>query len=244
MRAYYSEAGIEIYQGDCRDVLPYLTKVDLVLTDPPYGISLPCNYAKTRGNFARRLDGDKHHAWPSKTHPLIHGDDKAFDPSLLLPFKNLCLWGAQNYADKLPPQYSWLVWDKKDGRGADCNLGDCELAYCRGASFESVRLFRHLWTGYQRDSEVGDGSLHPTQKPVALMKWCLSFFPSANLILDPFMGSGTTLVAAKALGRKAIGIEIEEKYCAIAVERLRQQVLDFQEKPEETKESFSPLFEI
>jgi site-specific DNA-methyltransferase (adenine-specific)/modification methylase len=204
-----------------------LPKVDLVLTDPPYGINMNTDYETTRqrARKIREQKGDRH-AWGSVKHPPIHGDDKPFDPAFLLTFKKLVLFGANNYAERLPNQYSWIVWDKKTERGAKNNWSDCELAWCRGGSFNSVRIFRHMWAGYQRDSEVGEKVLHPTQKPMALMKWIISsFYADCETILDPYMGSGTTLRAAKDLGRKAIGIEISEEYCRIAVNRLRQEVL-------------------
>jgi len=137
------------------------------------------------------------------------------------------MFGANNFASRLPDSYSWLVWDKKTERGAKNNFGDGEMIYCRGGNFSSVRIFRHMWCGYQRDSEISEGSLHPTQKPIALMKWVLQFFPDCNRVLDPYMGSGSTLVACKLDNRKAIGIEIEEKYCEIAAKRLAQEVFDF-----------------
>ena len=117
------------------------------------------------------------------------------------------------------------MWDKKCDRVPQNNFSDCELAYTRGLAHKSVRMFRHLWTGYQRDSEIGEKVIHPSQKPVELMRWCLGFAPKAQTILDPFMGSGTTLRAAKDLGRKAIGIEINRDYCEIAKRRLAQEVL-------------------
>jgi site-specific DNA-methyltransferase (adenine-specific) len=85
-----------------------------------------------------------------------------------------------------------------------------------------------MWNGVLRASEIAEKTLHPTQKPIALMRWCLGLFPKAQTVLDPFMGSGTTLRAAKDLNLKAIGIEIERKYCDIAIERLRQQAFSFQ----------------
>ena len=102
------------------------------------------------------------------------------------------------------------------------NRSDAELAFCSG--IKTVKMFHYLWHGLCRDGEIGE-HLHPTQKPLALMRWCLSFAPDAKTILDPFMGSGTTLVAAKREGRQATGIELEERYCEAAVKRLRQGVL-------------------
>jgi len=109
-----------------------------------------------------------------------------------------------------------LLWDKQTG----ANLrGDGELAW---TSFRTgtLRIFRHQWCGAFKDSERGEINLHPTQKPIALMTWCLSFFPETRIILDPFLGSGTTAVACKQLNRRFIGIEINPDYCKIARERL------------------------
>ncbi|MEK9896933.1 MAG: site-specific DNA-methyltransferase [Burkholderiaceae bacterium] len=115
----------------------------------------------------------------------------------------------------LPPTVGYLVWDKQiDG----LNFGEVE--YCWTNQRFAPRVFRYRAVG------VDGGKVHPTQKPEALMLWCLSRFADAGVVLDPFMGSGTTLVAAKRLGRKAIGIEREEKYCEIAAKRLAQGALD------------------
>lgn len=214
---------VQLYLGDCLDVLRGMPagSVDAVVTDPPYGINLKANYQQTRA--AAHVRDTRRHAWFSKSHAAIAGDDKAFDPSHLLAFPTVLLWGANAYADRLPARYSWLVWDKRDGRGAQTSFSDCELCWCYGVSFRSVRIFRHLWCGYQRDSEVGEGSLHPTQKPVALMVWCiqqLELKPGAT-ILDPYMGSGSTGVAAVQLGYSFIGIEIDANYYAIAERRIQ-----------------------
>ena len=101
-------------------------------------------------------------------------------------------------------------------------LGEAELAWSNVIG--TTRLFRSLWSGLLRSAEKGE-FYHPTQKPVALMEWCLGFLDENDTVLDPFCGSGTTLLAAKNLGRLAIGIEIEPRYCEIAVKRLRQEVL-------------------
>src|SRR3990167_2842801 len=211
---YFQDDAVTIYHGDCRDILPYLGPVDLVLTDPPYGINLGTNYAsRRRGKWAANQD-----------FAPVHGDTEPFDPTPLLVYPKAILWGANYYADKLPAEGQWLVWDKRCGVVAN-DGADAELAWTRGTKGTVPRIFRHLWNGLLKDSERGDKRYHPTQKPVVLMRWCLGFFPDAQIILDPFMGSGTTLRAAKELSRKAIGIEIEERYCAVARERLRQAVL-------------------
>lgn len=213
---------MQLHLGDALDVLRGMEpgSVDAVVTDPPYGISLKANYLETRK--ASQEKDTRRHAWLSKSHRPIVGDDKSFDPSPFLSFPIVMLWGANAYSELLPSNYSWMVWDKKAGRGASNGFSDCELCWCKGVPFESVRIFRHMWTGYQRDSEIGQGSLHPTQKPIALMKWCMELakIPQGATILDPFMGSGSTGVAAVQTGRRFIGIEIDPGYYEIARKRI------------------------
>ena len=220
MKPYYQDDAVTIYHGDCRDILPHLPKVDLVLTDPPYGIGLDHHNAE-RGRGYRPYTPTH----PARSFSPVFGDNEHFNPSLWIT-QDAILWGANHYASRLPDSHCWLVWDRKVEKAAASDITDCELAWTKGLSYKTVRMFRHMWAGYQRDSEVGQTHLHPTQKPVALMKWCLLFFPAAATILDPFMGSGTTLRAAKDLGRKAIGIEIKEEYCEIAAKRMSQSVME------------------
>jgi len=213
MKPYYDADGITIYHGDCREVLPTLGAVSCVLTDPPYGISYVSGKATGgKWGFVR------HHGVP------VVDDDRPFDPAAVLALSvPTILWGANFYCDKLPLA-GWLVWDKRRGiEDMEFNRSDAELAFFSGS--KTVKTFRHLWHGLCRDSEVG-AHLHPTQKPVALMDWCLKMLPD-GVVLDPYCGSGPTLKAAKELRRKAIGIEIEERYCEIAAQRLSQQMLDF-----------------
>ena len=218
MKPYYEQDGITIYHGDCREILPTIGPVDLVVADPPYGVSLNTSYKKSqRGVLAGAND-----------YPPVHGDDQAFDPRHLLSYESAVLWGANYYADKLPARGSWLVWDKRDGVGFN-DQADAELAWVRGVTGTVPRLFAHRWNGMIKASERDQRRLHPTQKPVALMSWCLGFFPKATAVVDPYCGSGPTLRAAKDRGLRAIGIEIEERYCEIAAQRLSQQVLDFGE---------------
>ena len=213
-KPYYQHAGITIYCADCRDVLPHLPKVDLCLTDPPYGIG-----------FVHGDGGGKLASSTRFNRIAVVGDDRPFDPSMFLGYtENAVLWGANHFANRLPNSPAWLIWDKREGMGQN-DQADCEMAW---TSLKSpARLIRHYWNGMLKASEARIPRVHPTQKPVAVMGWCLSFFPEAQTILDPFMGSGTTLVAAKNLGRRAIGIEIEERYCEIAAKRLSQEVFDF-----------------
>ena len=160
---YYHEDGppvIDIYCGDCLEIMPLLPKVDLVVTDPPYGIGV-------NTDWVNRKDGE----WAKESRPII-GDDKPFDPTPLFRFKNIITWGANHYADKLPPSADWLVWDKR--RGASITKGwnapDCELAWTNLGC--GCRYFSHLWEGYKRQSEIGQ-HYHPTQKPIQLMKWAI-----------------------------------------------------------------------
>lgn len=211
---YYQDESVTIYHGDCRDILPELPKVDLVLTDPPYGIAHPTDYAdRGRSKLAN-----------CRNYPPVYGDDQPFDPSAWLALgTGLILWGANHYASRLPDSDGWLVWDKE--RPETLDQSTCEMAWTN--CVHGVRIFHWLWHGMMRRGD--EPLVHPTQKPVALFKWCLQWPKDAQTILDPFMGSGTTLVAAQSLGRKSIGIEIEEKYCRIAVERLRQKPLPLTE---------------
>lgn len=206
MKPYYQDDSVTIFHGDCRELLPQLDAVDVVVADPPYGISLPTNYGE-RGRSALAACHD---------YLPVHDDDKPFDPSHLLALDcPLVLWGANHYADKLPAVSGWLVWEKLRPDGVD--QADCELAWTNFV--KGARTFQHRWHGMFRDSERGQG-YHPTQKPVALYEWTygLRWFP-AGVVVDPYAGSGPALVAAKRLGRRAVGIELEEHYCEVAARR-------------------------
>ena len=189
----------ELYLGDCLEILPLLGKVDAVVTDPPYGIGMD------GGKIGKATYEKKD--WDSKPINARWIVDLAV-PSIV--------WGG-NYFE-VPPSARWLVWDKQNDV---TTFADCELAWTNidGA----VRVFRWLWSGpYQKQREQ---RFHPTQKPLELMKWCIGFVPaSAATILDPYMGSGTTLVACARLGRRGIGIEIDEGYFDIACRRIEDAV--------------------
>lgn len=210
MKPYYQDNHVTIYHGDCREILPTLPKPDLVLADPPYGINHPCNFKERR---RCRLAN-------SKDYPDVFADGEPFDPEFLLDF-NCILWGGNYYSSKLPDVSGWLVWDKE--RPDNLDQATCELAWTN--CIKGVRRFRYLWNGMMRHGN--DVLEHPTQKPVELMQWCLSlrWTKDMNLIYDPFMGSGPVLRAAKDLGRKAVGIEIEERYCEVAARKCAQEVL-------------------
>lgn len=205
---FYQKDNITIYKGDCKEVLNDL-QFDVIVSDPPYGISHPTNYhSRGRGKLAKCSD-----------YAPVAGDNQPFDPTFLLNTKKpLCLFGANYFADKLPNSSGWLVWDKQRPKGLD--QSSCELAWTNFV--KGVRIFHHLWNGMLRASERGKGMLvHPTQKPIALMEWILNLkWTPKGTILDPYAGGGSTLIAAKKLGRPAIGVELSEEYCEIMVRRL------------------------
>ena len=219
MKPYYESGGITIYHGDAREVLPTLRPIDLLLVDPPYGIEMDNN--DNRGN-TRRGKSLTH----SKEYDDAKWDQEPIDDSLFSMARAKATWQiifGGNFYD-LPPSRCWLVWDKDNGANG---YADCELAWTN--LDRAVRKFRWRWHGMlqEKGGRNKEHRWHPTQKPLALMKWCISLAPNPSMILDPFMGSGTTLLATKESGCKAIGIEAQEKYAEIAAKRLSQEVFDF-----------------
>ncbi len=203
---FYQDERCTIYNADCRQVLPFLPKFDLLLTDPPYGINASSGIGKY--GKIKWTEGDK--KWDTATPPAW-----LLDAMLETANKHI-VWGGNYYG--LPPSRQYLIWDKGAGfKGRD--FAECEQAWCSWDGNAKVYLRDPLASGDYRDK------VHPTQKPAALMKWCLGLVPDAETVLDPFMGSGTTLVAANLEGRKAVGIEINEAYCEAAANRLRQKVM-------------------
>ena len=192
MKPYYSERGITIYHCDCRQILPQLGRFDLLLTDPPYGIR-----ADTGTGKYGRLRGYTD-SWDSAPADIEH--------IVLLDIPSV-IWGANYFP--LPPSRCFLVWDKAEGfKGRD--FAECELAWCSKDSNAKTFRYDPLANG---DYHNGNKQ-HPTQKPVALMKWCLSLFPDAKTVLDPFLGSGTTLVAAKAMGLAGVSASSRKRNIA------------------------------
>lgn len=235
MTPYYRDDLCEIWLGDNREIMPHLdTKaVDLLLTDPPYGSDWDTDYTKMRCNVkptARQLqarrglnDGDRRpNIWPA-----VAGDTEPFDPAPWLGFKRVILWGANHFWSRLPAG-RLLIWDKRHPSGKSV-LSHGECAFMKGGS--GVWIFSQTWIGlFRQGDEKGDKVFHPTQKSLELMKWCMTYAGSTStkprqgidLVLDPYAGSGTTLVAAKMLGKRSIGIEIEEAYCESAAKRLEE----------------------
>lgn len=217
MKPYYDNKGIRIYHGDCREILPTLDAADLVLTDPPYGIGEAAGKNKSRTNMALATDyGDSD--WDNA--PV----DQAIIDMVVGWGVNAIVFGGNFYS--FPPSPCWLVWDK-DNTG---DFADCELAWTNMK--RAVRKIKYRWNGMfqEHSGRHKEKRYHPTQKPVAVMKWCIQQAPrDIKTVLDPFMGSGTTLVAAKQMNLECTGIEREERYCEIAANRLSQEVFDFGE---------------
>lgn len=193
--------GVTLHLGDCREILPTLASHDAVVTDPAYGV----NAARTRNS--------QQWGW---TDYGEDGWDKERTPPEVVALavkagRHAVVWGGNYFTDALPPSSKWLVWDKGQ---TDFSLADVEFAWC---SFDGAA--RRLM--YPRPVALQDGKEHPTQKPIAVMKWCIERIPEpARTILDPFMGSGTTGVAAVEMGRLFTGIERVESYFDIARRRI------------------------
>lgn len=190
-----------LYCADCRDVLPTLGKVDAVVTDPPYGINADRTRNSQQWGWVDYAGGGWDAARPAPETLQ----------AVVAAARSAIVWGGNYFADALPPSAKWLVWDKGQ---SDFSLADCELAWC---SFDGAVRRIHC----PRGKALQDGKEHPTQKAIAVMRWSIERLPApAATILDPFMGSGTTGVAAVQMGRRFIGMEIEPRYFDIACRRI------------------------
>lgn len=227
MKPYYDDGkGRVIYHGDCREIAATIA-YDAVVSDPPYGMNLNTDSRRfTGGQYARGEGVD----WPA-----VVGDSSPFDPAPWTTTDHVVLWGFHHFAARLEVG-TVLVWLKKPEHLHGTFLSDAELAWRKGGN--GVYVFAKQFPPPSRIAEAGR-CVHPTQKPAASMRWSIgrSGAPESATILDPFMGSGTTLVAAKELGRKCIGVEIEERYCEIAARRLEQEVLAFEPVEADTVEA-------
>ncbi|AMV33758.1 putative methyltransferase [Pirellula sp. SH-Sr6A] len=205
IKPYYSSGGITLYHADCRHVLPYLDNFDLLLTDPPYGIRADnCGGRKQakKGKGTWRDYGDTD--WDRERPPA-----SCFN-LMMERCKHQIIWGGNYFSDMLTPSMRWLVWDKGQ---RNFSLADCEFAWTN--FWKASRIFT-----YHRAKANRDHRVHPTQKPLALIEWCIGFADGVRTVLDPFAGGGTTLVACKKLGIAATGIELNQVYCDSIVERL------------------------
>lgn len=190
-----------LYLGDCMDILPTLPKVDAVITDPPYGICKDGQQRTTGGHGGRKAYEFK--GWDSER------PDPAVFQLMMAAAQAHVIWGGNYFADLLPASMKWLVWDK----GQRINQSDGELAYT------SIQGALRICT-MNRVELLTDGAEHPTQKPVRLMAWCIDQLGKPQTVLDPFMGSGSTGVAAMQMGRQFIGIERDPTYFDIACRRI------------------------
>jgi len=218
---YFSDDSVAIAHADCREILPQLPKVDLVLTDPPYGLGL--SMILNHGTLENTIHESS--AWNEQIP-----DKECFD-LIYEKSKAQIIWGC-NYFGSNIRDVGRIVHDKQlDIKGTKLRYSEADIASC--SLQKRVTIFRYRWNGNVQGNTINwqnigpDARVHPTQKPIALMSYCiLGYSKPEHLILDCFMGSGTTLLSAKNLGRKAIGIEIEEKYCEIAAKRMSQSVME------------------
>lgn len=204
---YYQDDWVTIYHGDCREIVPAL-EYDVIVTDPPYGIGANKMQLGDRPKWRQLYRGEND--W----------DAEAPDLSFLLDGKPCVVWGGNHF--DLPTSRGWLVWDKDNG---DTDYADCELAWTNVDRALRRRTLR--WSGAHA-REKHEDRMHPTQKPVSIMRWSIEW-AGAGIVLDPYAGSGSTLIAARDLKQPSVGVEIEERYCEMIVRRLAQGTLDFGE---------------
>lgn len=212
----------QIICGDCLEVMKEIPdkSINLVLTDPPYGIKESNEKNRTRARLAKTTDFG-HYDWDKQKVK------KEYFEEIRRVSKNQVIFGGNYYASILGDSSCWLVWDKDNGKN---DFSDCELAW---TSFKTaVRKFKWRWNGMlQEDMKNKEKRVHPTQKPLPLFKWILEKYSQPNdIILDPFLGSGTTALACLELNRHFIGIELSPEYCEIAEKRIKpiiqnQQIL-------------------
>lgn len=217
MKPYWSstDGRFTIYQGDSRELLDQVGRVGVsaIVTDPPYGINYEASRYETKKS-------------ETAFSGVITGDANEFDPAHLLTLDvPKVLWGGNNFAHQLPPG-GWLCWDKRVGAGADRMFGaPFEMAWCSDRA--KFKMLRCQHGGVVNADGHGIKRVHPTQKPIRVMEWCMADvlkLKPDSLVLDPYCGSGTTGVACIRLGHRFIGIEIEEKFCKVAVDRIKQEL--------------------
>ncbi len=208
---------VVVIHGDSVSLIPMLRKkkVTAIIADPPYGTGYKFNHAK-QSDRAQKMAGGLY----GSDHGVIQNDDKPFVPTPWVDFTKVVLFGANNFCVHLPQTNGWLVWDKTDCGKVVNDQGDAELAWTKGCT-GAVRIYRQLWKGCFKGGEQ-QARVYPSQKPIGLFYWIIKRFTKPeDIICDPYMGSGTTLLAALKAGRRCIGIDISSKACDIAVERLR-----------------------
>ena len=205
--------GVELYLGDSLEIAPSLQGVDAVISDPPYGMDW--NPETTR--FSGGNNPSQRSAGRNDRRKVMH-DDEPFDPSPWLAWDKVVLWGMHHFAQRLPVG-SVLTWIKRNDEAYGSFLSDAELAWMKGGY--GVYCRRDLSMNAETATRI-----HPTQKPVPLMAWCMdkAKVPEGATVLDPYMGSGSTIIAAIRTGRKAIGIEKDPEHFKNAVERIKREL--------------------
>lgn len=208
MKAYYEDGSVTIYHGDNRLILPALPEFDLLCTDPPYGI----------GESSAKVASRRKLAAP-KDYGVFNWDKAPVEPWVMelarSKARKQIIFGGNYYT--LPPTSCWLIWDKENSG----DFADGEMAWTNLQ--KAMRIKRHMWNGMLRKGQ--EERFHPTQKPLDVMLWALSFAPDAVTVLDPWGGSGTTARACKDLGKQCVLIEREEANCEIAAKRMAQEAL-------------------
>jgi site-specific DNA-methyltransferase (adenine-specific)/modification methylase len=212
---------VQLWLGDCREILPTLDPVDAIVGDPPYGM----NYGAITGG-RRPIGKFSMTAWKQESRHII-GDDEPFDPAHLLGFPVVVLFGGNHFSSRLPDARCWLVWDKRAGTPPD-NNADFEVAWTN--LDRPGRMFSHIWRGLVRGGEenvaVSGRRVHPAQKPIALMGWVLEQCRLADgaVVVDPYMGSGSTGIAALRAGYRFVGIELDAGHFATARKRIEAEI--------------------
>jgi site-specific DNA-methyltransferase (adenine-specific) len=197
--------------GDCREILPTIEGISVIITDPPYGLGFvkgsSGSMVKGRKSLRRHVD-------------LIPGDDEPFDPSHLLRWPCV-LFGADHYRERLPPGGSFHVWNKRCGIKLEDSFSDAELIWHSKPG--KTRIINHLWKGVCQGSEKGRRKYHRAQKPVFVMRRLIEWFTRpGDLVVDPYAGSGSTGVAAIETGRRCILIEQGPEWLPIIEGRLAE----------------------
>lgn len=222
-RVEHLAEGVTLYLGDCREIVPTLARPDAVISDPPYGMAWDTDSTRFSGGLRSNIKrGDGRADWGN-----IQQDAAPFDPApWVAAADRVILWGANHYAARLSVGTT-LVWVKKGSHLWGTFLSDAEVAWMKGGHGVYCREVSFPPPARAADAALGSLSpAHPTQKPIELMEWCIARakVPPGALILDPYMGSGTTGVAAVRTGRRFTGIEIEPRYFDTACRRIAAEI--------------------
>lgn len=207
--------------------------IDMVFTDPPYGIN-------EKGDRSKRGGACKGNKLKDFVDDSVQYAIDAYTLCEAMKIPRQVWWGANYYCHALPQSNNWFIWDKRVDEKQKDTQSDCEMAWVK-SKWSSIRIFRHLWKGMIKGSEHGTKRVHPTQKPVALAEWAFDYFKDVKTVLDLFLGSGSTLIACEKTGRICYAMELEPVYVDVAVKRWenftgKKAVLE-NEKTDKTKTS-------